>query len=67
MTEKFLTVQQLAERWGFNERKIYNMANKKEIPATKIGKSWRFPLTLIEEYERTQTTIPDGCMENQQP
>lgn len=39
-----LTVEQVAaDLGGISKKRIYDMAARREIPALKIGKYWRFP------------------------
>ncbi len=54
MPEKFLTPQELAERWRFKtDKRIYQI--KEEIGYTKIGRRILFPIEKVEEYERERT------------
>ena len=68
MKEKtFLTAEKLRERWGFSStRQIYRLATAKKIPSLKIGNSWRFPLDLILEYEKTHTSIPEELQQKEE-
>ena len=50
--KKFLTADELAARWMISARTIREMAQAGEIPATKLGRFWRFPLDRIERFER---------------
>ena len=36
------TVRQLAEYLSVNERTVYRMAERGELPAFKVGDAWRF-------------------------
>jgi excisionase family DNA binding protein len=52
---KFLTVEQLAERWGVSKSHIYNRLSAKtfEIKPVRFGRLVRFRLEDVEEYEAT--------------
>jgi len=54
----YLTVQQVAERFGMDPKTITRMAKRKTIPATRFGPrgDWRFKIDLLEEWERKSTT-----------
>ena len=62
MLKKYLTVQELMERWGIREPKtVYALVRARRIPVfrpTERGKI-RFPLDAIEVYEREHTILPD--------
>ena len=54
MTDQILTVKQVAEYLKVNERTIYRMAAAKNIPAFKVGSSWRFKQSEIENWISNQ-------------
>lgn len=44
MLEKYLTVQETAEKWNINQRTVQTMCNDGRIPnAKKFGKAWAIP------------------------
>lgn len=44
MIEKYLTVQETAEKWNLNQRTVQTMCNDGRIPsAKKFGKAWAIP------------------------
>lgn len=45
-----LTVKELASYLGFTPRTIYLKAQVGEIPGVKIGRNWRFPKEMIDEW-----------------
>ncbi len=57
MSERFLTVRELAKRWKLSDKRIYQL--KEEIGYTQIGGAIRFPIEKIEAYEQTRTIEPD--------
>ena len=52
MTPVFLTPKQLAERWNFCQRTIKRMAQRGDIPHTRLGNRFRFLRAEIERYEK---------------
>lgn len=55
MPEDVLTLKEVAEYLKVTERTIYRMVAERKIPAFKVGGSWRFRLTEIDEWIRAQT------------
>ena len=44
MLEKYLTVQETADKWNINQRTVQTMCNDGRIPgAKKSGKAWAIP------------------------
>ena len=48
MTNEILTVKEVAEYLKVNERTIYRLASSGELPAFRVGSSWRFRLNEID-------------------
>ncbi len=61
--KKLLTVRELAEYLGLSEITIYRKVKAGEIPAKKIGGSWRFPKDLIDEWLKKETSKPPSIEE----
>jgi excisionase family DNA binding protein len=40
----------VAEYLRLSEAKVYRLANERQIPAIRIGKSWRFRKDLLDEW-----------------
>ena len=56
MTEiKYLTIEEVAEILRVNKRTVYRLAVKGEIPAIRIGKSWRINFAELEEFLKKET------------
>ena len=47
---RFLSVPELASLLHVNEKKVYQLAGRGEIPGTKITGKWIFPRSLIEDW-----------------
>lgn len=58
MTDEALSIKQIADLLKLSERTVYRLANKGEIPGFRVGNSWRFKRSLVEEWmdQRTEMT-----------
>lgn len=45
-----LTAREAAAYLHLNERKLYELANNRDIPAARVGGKWLFPRALLEEW-----------------
>ena len=50
MGDQVLTVKQVAEYLQVNERTVYRMASANKLPAIKVGGSWRFKQSELEQW-----------------
>ena len=50
MGDQILTVKQVAEYLQVNERTVYRMASANKLPAFKVGGSWRFRQSELEQW-----------------
>ena len=50
MGDPILTVKEVADYLKLNDRTVYRMAAAGQIPAFKIGSSWRFKQAELEEW-----------------
>lgn len=55
MESEILTIKEVAEYLKVNERTIYRLANKAEIPALKVGNIWRFERIKIVDWMNSQS------------
>ena len=53
---EILTIREIAEYLKVTERTIYRLASAKQVPAFKIGGSWRFSRQDIDGWIKRQTT-----------
>lgn len=51
---EILTIKQVADFLKVNERTIYRLAAAKQIPAFKVGGTWRFSRVDIDSWIRQQ-------------
>lgn len=56
-----LTIGEVAHYLKVTERTIYRLAGAKQIPAFKVGGSWRFSKADIDRWIREQSTIPQSA------
>ena len=62
MSEKnYLSVEDVAKKFGINPTTVYRLAQKGALPAFKIGNQWRFSLQMLDvwisdqvNYDRVQ-------------
>ena len=50
-----LTIKEVAEYLKVNERTVYRLAGAKKIPAFKVGGTWRFVQSDIDQWIKNQT------------
>jgi excisionase family DNA binding protein len=50
INDKWLTVDELAIYLKMGRTKLYTMAQRGDIPGSKIGKQWRFDREEIDEW-----------------
>jgi excisionase family DNA binding protein len=55
MPNDILTVKEVADYLKVNERTIYRLATSGELPAFRVGSSWRFRLIEIDKWISTQS------------
>lgn len=53
-SQRFLSLTQVAERYGLSYMTVWNMAKKGRIPAFRIGGNgaWRVDLSALQDLER---------------
>ena len=52
---EILTIKQVADYLKVTERTMYRLASAKQIPAFKVGGSWRFSRADIDNWIKQQT------------
>jgi len=55
MSIEILTIREVAEYLKINEKTAYRLTSEGKLPAFKVGGSWRFRRTEIEQWIDTQT------------
>ncbi len=54
-----MTIGEVADYLKVTERTIYRLAGAKQIPAFKVGGSWRFSKAYIDRWIREQSSTAD--------
>jgi len=54
MTDDILTIKELSAYLKTSEKTIYRLLTKNEIPAFKVGTSWRFKKEAIDQWIKDQ-------------
>jgi excisionase family DNA binding protein len=52
--DKWLTIDELADYLKMGRTKLYRMAQKADIPASKVGNQWRFDREEIDDWMKSQ-------------
>ena len=49
-SKQYLTVDEVAKRFGVNTTTVYRLVQRGKLPAFKIGNQWRFSERRLEEW-----------------
>lgn len=55
-----LTLKEVSDFLKVTERTIYRLAANKQIPAFKVGGSWRFSRAEIDQWIKSQSSMTVG-------
>jgi excisionase family DNA binding protein len=58
--ERWLSVEEIAAHRGVNRDTIYKWIERKQMPAHKLGKLWKFKATEIDEWVRADKAGSEG-------
>lgn len=51
MTDRtYLTIQEVAKRFGVNTTTVYRLVKQGRLPAFKVGNQWRFSQTRLDQW-----------------
>ena len=53
MSERWVSVQDVADHLGVNKDTIYKWIDSRGLPAHKLGRLWKFQLGEIDEWIRS--------------
>lgn len=56
--EPILTIKEVAVYLKVTERTIYRLAGAKKIPAFKVGGTWRFSRSDLDQWIKQQSSEP---------
>ena len=57
MTDKWMTVKDVAEYLQLSKDQIYRLAQQGKIPASKVGRGWRFKREKIDDWMESQSSL----------
>lgn len=60
MDDTILTIKEVAAYLKVNERTVYRLAASGDIPAFKVGGSWRFRKDTLEQWIEQQSNKRTG-------
>ena len=58
--ERWLSVEEIAAHLGVNRDTIYKWIDRRQMPAHKLGKLWKFKATEIDEWIRQGKAGTEG-------
>ena len=53
----YLSIEEVAQRFGVNETTIYRLARRGTLPGFKIGNQWRFSEEFLRSWVADQVTV----------
>ena len=68
MPARFLQIADVAETLNISARQAYGLVSSGELPAIKVGKSWRVEVAELENYIQrayadTRTRVESGSLD----
>lgn len=57
MDPSYLTVEEVATRFGVNPTTVYRLVQRGLLPGFKVGMQWRFSRDMLESWVTDQVTI----------
>lgn len=57
LEDQIMTAREVAQYLRLAEATIYKLARSREIPAAKVGRSWRFKRSLIDDWLHEQASL----------
>lgn len=59
-SSEILTIEEVAKYLKMKPQTIYKWAQEGSIPATKLGKEWRFRKNILDDWIDTSITLSKG-------
>lgn len=51
--ERWLSVEEIAKHLGVSKETIYRWVEKEKIPASKVGRQWKFKVSEVDDWVKT--------------
>ena len=58
--ERWLSVEEIAEHLGINRDTVYKWIERKNMPAHKVGRLWKFKKNQIDSWVEAGQAGPDN-------
>ncbi len=58
--DRWMTVVEVAEYLRLSQSKVYEMAQKGEIPCSRVAGQWRFKRDEIDQWMKSKRPSPSG-------
>ncbi len=58
--ERWVTVDEVAGHLGVTRDSVYRWMNSKGLPAHRVGRTWRFRLSEVDDWVRSGRGAADG-------
>lgn len=52
-TEKWMSVEEIAQHLGISKETIYRWLEKTKIPAHRVGKLWKFQISEVDDWVKS--------------
>ncbi|WP_028975450.1 helix-turn-helix domain-containing protein [Spirochaeta cellobiosiphila] len=60
MEDRWHSVEEVAEYLGVKKDTLYKWIQRKDIPAHKLGRLWKFKLKEVDEWVKQQRDTKNG-------
>jgi excisionase family DNA binding protein len=60
MTERWVSVEQIAEHLGVTRDSIYRWIDRKRLPAHRVGRLWKFKASEVDDWVRAGGAVEDA-------
>jgi len=60
ITDRWLSVQEIAQYLGISKETIYRWLDSKKIPAHKIGRQWKFKTHEVDQWVLSGDAVEEG-------
>jgi excisionase family DNA binding protein len=64
-TERWLSVEEIAQHLGVSKESIYRWLERRKIPAHRVGRQWKFRATEVDGWVFKGHAADHGTMEPQ--